>query len=402
MSKEDDIDDITRRLEKLNPNFFQRSPSSETVRTSFREQQITNTTNQESESIEPNKNESETSEACIQCITPIPALSWKDIYPGDHIIFAGRIYDHHAIVVHKYPINETDANKVCLELVHATNTTTKAFMASFHPFGNKAKLRKVKEDIDLTKRKVMIYVYQNTIKHFNPKEVISRAIAEADSDGEGGKGEFVYDLFVNNCEHFATWCVTGKKLSLQVRKVGMIVKMFFRSGFRGMSDENQRNEKEFKSGMLCKTCYERNKQLLCAEKTKIQDKNHVQIGEIIMYSYYNLWHCAVVLEIIETTEKEVQCKIAHYAFCGFWKHRTIQEDPLPIPLDGSMFVITYSEEYNVYEPQEVVKRARSRIGEQLFAFFSNDSSQFARWCKLKLHREDEKNVTRTTRISFHT
>ncbi|XP_052091290.1 uncharacterized protein LOC127728102 [Mytilus californianus] len=401
MSNEEDIDDITRRLEKFNPNFFQRSPSSETVKSSFREHQITNATNQESESIEPNKNESGTSEACIQCITPIPALVWKDICPGDHIIFAGRIYDHHAIVVHKYPINETDENRVCLELVHATNTATKAFMASFHPFGNKAKLRKVKEDIDLTKSKVMIYVYQNTIKHFNPDEIIKRAIAEADADAEGGKGEFKYDLFVNNCEHFATWCVTGQTLSLQVRKVGMIVKMFFRSGFRGISDENQRNEKEFKSGMLCKTCYERNKQLLCAEKTTIQDKNHVQIGEIIMYSYYNLWHCAVVLEIIETTEKVVQCKIAHNAFCGFWKHRTIQEDPLPIPLDGSMFVITYSEEYNVYEPQEVVKRARSRIGEQLFAFFSNDSSQFARWCKLKLHR-DEKNVTRTTRISFKT
>ncbi|CAG2191039.1 unnamed protein product [Mytilus edulis] len=325
MSNEEDIDEITRRLEKFNPNFFQRSPSSETVRSSFREQQITTTTNQESAPIETNKNEGETSEACIQCITPIPALSWKDIYPGDHIIFAGRIYDHHAIVVHKYPINEADKTKVCLDLVHATNTATKAFMASFHPFGNKAKLRKMKEEVDLTKSKVMIYVYQNTIKHFNPEEIIKRAIAEADADAEGGK-----------------------------------------------------------------------------EKTTIQNKNHVQIGEIIMYSYYNLWHCAVVLEIIETTEKEVRCKIAHYAFCGFWKHRTIQEDPLPIPLDGSMFVITYSEEYNVYEPQEVVKRARSRIGEQLFAFFSNDSSQFARWCKLKLHREDEKNTKRTTRISFTT
>ncbi|XP_063423443.1 uncharacterized protein LOC134707532 [Mytilus trossulus] len=399
MSNEENKDEITRRLEKFNPSFFQRSPSSGTVRSSFRKQHITTTTNQESAPIETNKNECETSETCIQCITPIPALSWNDIYAGDHIIFAGRIYDHHAIVVHKYPINEADETKVCLELVHATNTATKAFMASFHPFGNKAKLRKMKEEVDLTKSKVMIYVYQNTIKHFHPEEIIKRAIAEADADAEGGKGEFVYDLFVNNCEHFATWCVTGQKLSLQVRKVGMIVKMFFRNGFRGISDENQRNEKEFKSGMLCETCYERNKQLLCAEKTKIQNKNHVQIGEIIMYSYYNLWHCAVVLEIIETTEKEVRCKIAHYAFCGFWKHRTIQEDPLPIPLDGSMFVITYSKEYNVYEPQEVVKRARSRIGEQLFSFFSNDSSQFARWCKLKLHREDEKN---TKRISFTT
>ncbi|NLO33506.1 MAG: lecithin retinol acyltransferase family protein [Candidatus Hydrogenedentes bacterium] len=42
------------------------------------------------------------------------------------------------------------------------------------------------------------------------KETLKRAKANL-----GNKG---YDLFFNNCEHFATYCKTGKKESRQVRK----------------------------------------------------------------------------------------------------------------------------------------------------------------------------------------
>jgi hypothetical protein len=47
-------------------------------------------------------------------------------------------------------------------------------------------------------------------------------------------------------------------------------------------------------------------------------------------------------------------------------------------------VTVYPKKFNVFPPEEVVERARSRIGEQMFAFFTNDSSKFSRWCKLKL------------------
>lgn len=41
-----------------------------------------------------------------------------------------------------------------------------------------------------------------------------------------------YNLIFNNCEHFATWCVTGESSSKQVESVGRKVLKFIRSGMR--------------------------------------------------------------------------------------------------------------------------------------------------------------------------
>lgn len=44
-----------------------------------------------------------------------------------------------------------------------------------------------------------------------PDEIVSRARSRL------GSGD--YDLFRNNCEHFASWCVTGNASSRQVQRV---------------------------------------------------------------------------------------------------------------------------------------------------------------------------------------
>jgi hypothetical protein len=49
------------------------------------------------------------------------------------------------------------------------------------------------------------------VEYENPapaKEIVARALSKLDSDD--------YSLFSNNCEHFATWCVTGDAHSKQV------------------------------------------------------------------------------------------------------------------------------------------------------------------------------------------
>ena len=265
------------------------------------------------------------------------------------------------------------------------NTSAKATLASLHPFGNKARLRKVEELINFRERKVFVYKYSSLMKVFPPEEIVSRAMGEADADMAGGDGKFIYNIFRNNCEHFATWCVTGRKLSLQERKFTMIFWMFLSSGFRGVSDENMRNEKEYEYKMLCEACYRRNKDVLGVNKKEILDGGDVKKGDIITFSYWNLWHDAIVLDIVGRNVSHLKCKIAHYAFCYF-SHRTIKEEMLSVPFDGSVTVTQYPDKYSVYPADEVVKRARSRLGEQEFAFFSNDSSQYSRWCKLQLFK----------------
>jgi hypothetical protein len=47
-------------------------------------------------------------------------------------------------------------------------------------------------------------------KHFSPEETVRRARSRID--------EKDYNLFFNNCEHFALWCKYGKNRSVQVEK----------------------------------------------------------------------------------------------------------------------------------------------------------------------------------------
>ena len=48
----------------------------------------------------------------------------------------------------------------------------------------------------------------NMLIRFPPEEVLSRAYSKID--------EVQYNIFSNNCEHFATWCKTGHHISSQV------------------------------------------------------------------------------------------------------------------------------------------------------------------------------------------
>lgn len=50
-------------------------------------------------------------------------------------------------------------------------------------------------------------------KAFTNKEIVNRAASRIGTDFGG------YDLVTNNCEHFASWCATGVRKSLQTNNV---------------------------------------------------------------------------------------------------------------------------------------------------------------------------------------
>ena len=240
------------------------------------------------------------------------------------------------------------------------------------------------QDFDFTTTKVMIVKYAHN--KYQPQEIVERAISI--KDGKNPEyPNFDYHLFENNCEHFATWCVTGEQFSVQIGKIRMAMKLFFSKGWKGISNEGERNNKAFKRGLLCKPCYDRNKKLFDVKKRQIRSKEDVKIGDIITFTYWLLDHDAVVMNIESGPRNKIVLQIAHYAFCGPFAHRTIKKETMTFTLDGSVKVSNYCEpEYRIFSADEVVKRANERVGEQLFVAFSNDSSHFARWCKLKLTR----------------
>jgi hypothetical protein len=378
------------RSKSLDPKFLQRAPSYQTI-TEYKIDETETLEKQTEKEDEPITRDSDVIDIsdpqntcveteygrCVECVKAIPVFSTDGIKPGDHVIFSGAVYDHHGIIISKLDDGET------FEIIEASNTFSGVVIGLSKLFGGKAKIQSSFKKFDFEREKICVVEYRKR-KH-SKKQTIQRAIAILNDKEESVK--YKYDLFDNNCEHFATYCVTGQNFSVQVTKVRLTWKLFLSRGFRGISNELERNEKEFENNIICSDCYTMNKQLLGVKVKPIVTESDVEKGDIIRYSYWNLWHEAVVLEKTRTSRNTVECAIAHYAFCGVFSHRTIKEEKIEIRLDGSCSKLEYEwPQYDVHEPNEVVKRARTRVGEQLFVFFSNDSSHFARWCKLKLQR----------------
>lgn len=320
--------------------------------------------------------------SCIDCVKTVPVASCDDLEPGDHVIFCGTVYDHHGI------LHSKEGNT--LKIIEATNTVPGLIIGVLRRgIWGKANIWITKKEFDfrITTVCVVEYKYRCTKKKTVQRaEDFYRNIANA--------GKYRYNLLGNNCEHFATYCATGKHFSVQVSKVELMRDMFLETKFLGFNDELARNNALFEKHLICKECYDMNKVFLGVSVKPVVSAEDITKGDIIRFSYWNFWHEAVILEKEEKEEEEeneeidqniVVCSIAHYAFFGPFSFRTIAEEKIKIRLDGQTFKLEYkSPQYSVYEPDEVVERARRRVGEQLFSFYSNDSSHFVRWCKLTL------------------
>ncbi|CAG2188655.1 unnamed protein product [Mytilus edulis] len=323
--------------------------------------------------------------SCMDCIKPVPVKSWTEILPGDHIILRRSFYYHHAILVGVLQPDKDNIDQIKLDLIHQTNSKMGAVCACVCR-RTLAELKRKTVIVNL--KEVMVCRYWGRIQPKNHETVVRRAKGAS----EGDKDEFQYDIVNNNCEHFASWCVTGRRLSIQIRKVRIVYKIFCRSGLSGLGDELLRNNVMFEHGMLCKTCFERNEKMLDVTRKIVRQKHDIQKGDIILYKYYRLLHCSVVLDVVSRKDTYIKCKIAHYAFngpFGILRRKKIQSETKKFSLNGSVLVFDYSSGYSTYEPDEVVCRAKKRIGEKMFEYFSNDSSHYARWCKLKLSNSDK-------------
>lgn len=249
-----------------------------------------------------------------------------------------------------------------------------------------ANIRVTPKKYDFKREKVCVVEYKYRYKK---EEIIQRAKILHSAIEK--TGNYTYNLFDNNCEHFATFCVTGRTFSVQVSKLMLMWDMFLNSGFLGLNNELARNIAEFEKHLICDECYKMNRHLLGVSLKPIVSTKDIEKGDIIRYSYWNFCHEAVVLdkeEMKQSDQNIVVCSVAHYAFFGPFSHRTITEEKISVRLDGQSFKLNYdSYPYDAYTPDEVVERARSRLGEQSFIFYSNDSSHFARWCKLKLLKQ---------------
>lgn len=135
--------------------------------------------------------------------------------------------------------------------------------------------------------------------------------------------------------------------------------------------------------MICDNCHRLSRDLANVREMPITNEMAVEKGDVIRYyTYIDDWHDAVILEVTLRSHSQVSCTIMHYAFLKLALKKTIKKDEITIELNGKYCKLDYNSKYNVYTPDEVVRRAYTREGEQLYERVLNDSWCFARWCKI--------------------
>lgn len=73
-------------------------------------------------------------------------------------------------------------------------------------------------------------------------------------------------------------------------------------------------------------------------------------------------------------------RVVHYAgLSGFWQCGPVEEVPLSRFVNGHPLRIVDHLESN-YSPEEIVRRARSRLGEKDYRLLTNNCEHFCNWC----------------------
>lgn len=311
---------------------------------------------------------------CIECVRLIPVLSFNELKPGHHIVFRNVHYDHHGIV---YSVDNVKKTLIIIEVSNTPAGASLGIVSSWFPLVAKSKANIIasRKTLDFKTEKIALVCYR---KRLSRKKTVKRAVHYASTIS------FRYNLFSNNCEHFATYCATGHKLSLQVLKFQLSVKLVRRYGSSTLGIEKARYGLLHDSKFICDSCYQMYEFLLSVETIPIKSAQDINSGDIIRFSYCTLLHDAVVINKEKYTEKVVILTIAHYAFCGLKEHRTIVIEIKELNLDGTSFKVDYkSPKFKICHSQTVVNRARARVGEKFHNFWTFNSSHFARWCKLQ-------------------
>lgn len=109
----------------------------------------------------------------------------------------------------------------------------------------------------------------------------------------------------------------------------------------------------------------------------ITSLEEIQLGDVIIYSYWGLWHEAVVIK-----KAEGHFEIVHYGLQSILATREIIKEELKIDLTKQVIQKKGFNGYYTYPNEVTIDRAMSRIGEQRFSFFGNRSFEFVHWCKV--------------------
>ena len=113
----------------------------------------------------------------------------------------------------------------------------------------------------------------------------------------------------------------------------------------------------------------------------VRSMNDLSPGDLIRFRYFGVSHEAVLVKIAEA--ENIRINVIHYNYDRMLGTKEVVNEEMTFKLsDENVHIHDYAN-VEAYEPEEVVRRAKSRVGEQKFNPFTNRSSHLAKWCKIK-------------------
>lgn len=123
------------------------------------------------------------------------------------------------------------------------------------------------------------------------------------------------------------------------------------------------------------------KKLRKLPKLRVECIEDVSPGDVIEFKYRGFSHEAVVTKI--SYVQIVETKVVHFDYNGLLGSRTVVEENIEFNLSKDSNYIHEYIDTETYDADEVVRRARSKVGDKTFNVLTNRSSHVAKWCKVK-------------------
>ena len=137
----------------------------------------------------------------------------------------------------------------------------------------------------------------------------------------------------------------------------------------------------YRSSHLSRYCKTGSKNLEALPTVPVRSMSGLSPGDVIRFKYHFLPHEAVLVKISEA--RSIRINVIHYNYAGMVGTREVVNEEMTFNLLHENMRIHDYANVEVYEPEEVVRRAKSKVGEKSFNMFTNRSSHFTKWCKIK-------------------
>lgn len=278
------------------------------------------------------------------CVRQTRVNSLDELRIGDHLVFHRVLYDHHGIITQK-------GVEGYFQVIEA----------------GKANLKKSWKKVNFQRDNVSVVDYTQRLSH---PQTASLAHDEYTKSKKVPK-LYKYNLFTNNCEHFATYCATRNRYSLQVADFGS----------RSLPSYIQaRLELLKKRGNTEQSTY-----YICIQCENIENENDVKNGDIIEYFEKGIRHHAVVIDTIRPTSQTVHCSVAHCNSCDTLSGKKIKKEDIVITFNTLFYKLNFeSSGCDIYEPAVVVRNTVEENFRKMAESLTDACSRFPIWCKLKL------------------